>query len=275
MRRGGGWSRTVGAGAVVAVLAGCAGSGPGDDPTDPPSRATPTPLPTATVTTVAERCLSSAPGGIVTVPAADGSALTGATYGSGRRAVVLLHQTGAGGFCGWVPYARWLGERGVVALAVDDCLHGASRCTDATTADVRAQVAAAVDWARGRGAERVAVVGASMGGSRALGVGQAAGADAVVDLSGPERWEGVPDAVTAARATTVPLLVVSSDGDGGIDGDVLDAAVEASPSARKDRVRLEGSAHGWDVVTEGIGDDAEVTDRGPWLLRWVEKALDR
>ncbi len=197
------------------------------------------------------------------------------TYGSGRRAVVLLHQTGAGGFCGWVPYARWLGERGVVALAVDDCLHGASRCTDATTADVRAQVAAAVDWARGRGAERVAVVGASMGGSRALGVGQAAGADAVVDLSGPERWEGVPDAAAAARATTVPLLVVSSDGDGGIDGDVLDARGRGSPSARKDRVRLEGAAHGWDVVTEGIGDDAEVTDRGPWLLRWVEKALDR
>lgn len=217
--------------AAVLVAAGCAGGGP----TTATSPTTPAPLPTAAVTTVAERCLSSAPGRIVTVEAPDGSGMTGATYGSGRRAVVLLHQTGAGGFCGWVPYARWLGEHGMLALAV---------------------------------------VGASMGGARALGVGQAAGADAVVDLSGPERWEGVPDAVTAARATTVPLLVVSSDGDDGIDGDVLDAAVEASPSAHKDRVRLEGSAHGWDVVTEGVGDAAEVTDRGPWLLRWVEGALD-
>ncbi|WP_157577622.1 hypothetical protein [Phycicoccus jejuensis] len=269
MRRGG-RGRRVGAVAAVLVAAGCAGGGP----TTATSPTTPAPLPTAAVTTVAERCLSSAPGRIVAVEAPDGSGMTGATYGSGRRAVVLLHQTGAGGFCGWVPYARWLGEHGMLALAVDDCVHGASRCTDATTADVRAQVAAAVDRARASGAERVAVVGASMGGARALGVGQAAGADAVVDLSGPERWEGVPDAVTAARATTVPLLVVSSDGDDGIDGDVLDAAVEASPSTRKQRVRLEGSAHGWDVVTEGIGDAAEVTDHGPWLLRWVEGALD-
>jgi hypothetical protein len=31
-------------------------------------------------------------------------------------------------------------------------------------------------------------VGASMGGAIALGVADAAGADAVVDLSGPETW---------------------------------------------------------------------------------------
>ncbi|MGG5258076.1 hypothetical protein [Phycicoccus avicenniae] len=261
----------------MAVLGGCAGgpgagNGPGDGSSRGPSR-TVTPLPTAAPATVAERCFVDGPGDLEPLEAADGSALTSVAYGAGTVAVVLLHQTGAGGLCGWVPYARWLGERGVLALAVDDCVHGASRCTPALTGDTRGQVAAAVDAARARGASAVAVVGASMGGARALGVGQAAGADAVVDLSGPDRWQGVPDAVEAGRATTVPLLVVSSDGDTGIDGGVLDDAVAASPARVADRWRLEGDRHGWDVVTDGVGNDATVSSEGGRVLAWVRAAL--
>jgi dienelactone hydrolase len=225
--------------------------------------------------TLAERCFVDGPGDLEPVRGPDGSSLTSVAYGSGPSAVVLLHQTGAGGLCGWVPFARWLAEQGVFALAVDDCVHGASRCTPEVAADTRAQVAIAVDRARAQGASAVAVVGASMGGARALGVGQAAGADAVVDLSGPDRWDGVPDAVAAGRATSVPLLVVSSDGDTGIDGDLLDAAVDASPARVKDRWRLPGDRHGWDVVTDGIGDDAVVTPEGPRLLAWLRGALER
>jgi len=173
--------------AMTAAMTGCGGTGGGEDRSPggstTPSRATPTPLPTTAPATVADRCLVDAPGAVERLTGSDGSSVTGATYGSGPTAVVLLHQTGAGGFCGWVPYARWLGARGVLAVAVDDCLHGAPRCTPQVAGDTRAQVALAVDRARARGATRVAVVGASMGGARALGVGQAAGADAVVDAT--------------------------------------------------------------------------------------------
>lgn len=271
MKHGAGAGGVAVALAAAVALAGCAGSAGGAPGAS--SAAAPRPVPTSAPTTVAARCLSSAPGPVVAVPAPGGSVLSAATYGTGPTAVVLLHQTGAGGFCGWVPYARWLGEHGVLALAVDDCVHGASRCSPEVLADTRAQVAAAVAWARSRGASRVAVVGASMGGARALGVGQAAGADAVVDLSGPERWDGVPDAVAAATATTVPLLVVSSVGDTGIDGAVLDRAVAASPARVKERLRLPGDLHGWDVVTDGIGDDAVVTARGTTVLTWLRQAL--
>ncbi|HMM93420.1 hypothetical protein [Phycicoccus sp.] len=260
------------AAAVVLALAGCSGSGTGGGSASP-TTTRPVPLPTRTVSTLAERCLVDAPGALERIPGPDDATLSGIAFGSGRLGVVLLHQTGAGGLCGWVPYARWLGERGVLALAVDDCVHGASRCPDAVTADTRAQVAAGVEWVRARGARRVAVVGASMGGARALGVGQAAGADAVVDLSGPDHWDGVPDALAAARATSVPLLVVSSDGDTGIDGDALDAALAASPATLKQRLRLPGDAHGWDVVTDGVGSSATVAPRGTWLLRWLRTAL--
>lgn len=272
MRRGP-WTWGV---VVALVAAGCGGgdeSPPGTGGA-PPS-ATPTPLPTSAPATVAERCFVDAPGAVERLAGADGSSVTGAVYGSGPTAVVLLHQTGAGGFCGWVPYARWLGQRGVLAIAVDDCVHGAPRCTPEVAGDTRAQVALAVDRARAQGATAVAVVGASMGGARALGVGQAAGADAVVDLSGPDHWDGVPDAVAAAQATTVPLLVVSSDGDTGIDGDLLDAAVDAAPARVADRWRLPGTRHGWGVVTEGIGDDAVVSPEGERVLAWLRAALAR
>ena len=82
------------------------------------------------------------------------------------------------------------GEPGRPRVAVDDCGYGASRCTEQLAGDTRAMVALAGDWARSQGATRVAVVGPSMGGARALGVGQAAGADVVVDLSGAHALGG-------------------------------------------------------------------------------------
>jgi dienelactone hydrolase len=230
-----------------------------------------TPLPTREPTrSVAERCYVDVPGEVVDIPGADAPSSLGAVaYGHGRTAVVLLHQTGHGGLCGWVTYARWVGSQGVLAVAVDDCGYGASRCTEQLAGDTRAMVALAVDWARSQGATRVAVVGASMGGARALGVGQAAGADVVVDLSGPTHWEGVPDAVAAARMTTVPLLVISADGDRGIPGDELAAAVAASPAPVKEHLRIPGSAHGWNITMDGIAADARVTHEGRLVLDWA------
>ncbi len=252
------------AGAVV--LAGC-GSSPASGP---PSR-TLTPLPTKQVPrSVAERCLVDVPGEVVDLPSATAPDRLGAVaYGSGSTALVLLHQTGRGGLCGWVTYARWAAEKGVLAVAVDDCTHGSSTCTGPAAGDTRAMVALAVDWARARGATRVAVVGASMGGARALGVGQAAGADVVVDLSGPAHWDGVPDAVDAARATTVPLLVVTSAADRGIPADELSAAVAASPAVPKRFVKLPGRLHGWDITMDGIAADAAVTPTGRLVLDWA------
>ena len=252
------------AGAVA--LAGC-GAAPASDP---PSR-TPTPLPTKEVPrSIAQRCLLDVPGEVVDLPSPTAPDRLGAVaYGSGSTALVLLHQTGRGGLCGWVTYARWAAEQGVLAVAVDDCTHGSSACTGPAAGDTRAMVALAVDWARARGATRVAVVGASMGGARALGVGQAAGADVVVDLSGPEHWDGVPDAVDAARATTVPLLVVTSAADRGIPADELAAAVAASPAPQKRFVKLPGRSHGWDITMDGIAADAPVTPTGRLVLDWA------
>ena len=271
-------ARSLLAVAVFAALAGCGPSapvGPGAAAAGPTR--TPTPLPTREVPrAVAQRCYLDVPGEVFDLPSASAPSRLGAVaYGSGTTALVLLHQTGRGGLCGWVTYARWAAGQGVLAVAVDDCAHGPSRCTDELAGDTRAMVALAVDWARARGATRVAVVGASMGGARALGVGQAAGADVVVDLSGPSHWAGVPDAVDAGRATTVPLLVVTSAADRGIPADELAAAVAASPAQHKRFLKLPGRAHGWDLTMDSIAADASVTPTGRLVLDWARSAGTR
>ncbi len=162
--------------------------------------------------------------------------------------MILLHQTSPTGYCGWVPYADWAAEQGVRAVLVDLCGWGSAVCSEELTSDPEAQVRLMVDWAREQGAERVAVVGASMGGAIALGVADPAGADAVVDLSGPETWQNVPGAEEAAAGTEIPLLVVTASGDAGVDHDVLQRAVEGSPAdpeavhLRPRRPRLEHAA---------------------------------
>lgn len=256
--------------AVVVVLTAACGSG-GAAPPSSSAATSPVPVPTRTVPReVAERCGLDVPGRVEDLPAADGESRLGAVaYGSGATAVVLLHQTGRSGLCGWVTYARWLASHGVMALAVDDCIRGGSTCTEAFLRDVRGQVATAVAAARARGATRVAVVGASMGGARALGVGQAAGADVVVDLSGPDRWDDVPAAAQAAAATTVPLLVVTSAADRGIDAEALEAAVGSSPAQRKRFVLLPGDGHGWELTMDGTAADAAVTATGRLVLDFV------
>ncbi|MEO7268444.1 MAG: hypothetical protein ABIW49_04470 [Knoellia sp.] len=121
-----------------------------------------------------------------------------------------------------------------------------------------------------RFATRVTVVGASLGGVLALGAGEKAGADAIVNLSGPSEWEGVPDAVTAAKATTVPLLISAADADVGIDVSVLKAAVATSPAAHKRYVAMAGQAHGWTGISNGMSIDPVFTPLATTVLQWIQ-----
>jgi dienelactone hydrolase len=250
----------------VAALAACGG---GAAPASSPSR-TPTPLPVVTPTSVQERCRVPVEGGtLVTLPGPDGNQVPGATFGQGRVAAVLLHQTAPSGFCGWTSYAAWLAEHGVRAVLVDLCGWGRARCTGAFAAHPAAQVRVPVEWARAQGAARVVVVGASMGGAYALGVGQRAGADAVVDLSGPADWAGVPGAVEAAKATTVPLLVAIWPGDRAMQPGLLQSAVAASPAKPKRFVATEG-AHGWAMLDDGSPGSPAWTALARTVLAWIK-----
>jgi hypothetical protein len=108
-----------------------------------------------------------------------------------------------------------------------------------------------------------------MGGAIALGVGQRAGAEAVVDLSGPADWEGVPTAGEAARSTTVPLLVAVAPGDREMDPPALRAAVRASPSRHKGFVSAP-DGHGWGLLNDGTLAEPVWTPLARDVLAWVK-----
>jgi pimeloyl-ACP methyl ester carboxylesterase len=82
-----------------------------------------------------------------------------------------------------------LRERGLGVLAPDMRGHGRSGGYCTAGADEQLDVAAAVQWLRARGYQRVAVLGWSMGGSAVLRyAGLGGDADAVVAVSSPGRW---------------------------------------------------------------------------------------
>jgi pimeloyl-ACP methyl ester carboxylesterase len=82
-----------------------------------------------------------------------------------------------------------LRERGFGVIAPDMRGHGRSGGSCTAGADERLDVAAAADWLRARGYQRVAVLGWSMGGSAVLRYAGLGGeADAVVSVSSAGRW---------------------------------------------------------------------------------------
>ena len=252
---------------AVAVLLGACGDG--EQPVAAPPSRTPQPLPRSTPTSIQQRCLVPVEGALTTFAGPEGSTMPGAVLGEGADVAVFLHQTSAAGFCGWATYADWAASQGARAVLVDLCGWGRAACKGGFAADSEAQVRLLVDWAREHGARRVTVVGASMGGAIALGVGQQAGADGVVDLSGPAVWQGVPTAGEAAKVTTVPLLIAVAPGDRGMDPPALRAAVTTSPAKHKRFVSTKGS-HGWDMLNEGTLTEPEWNPLAHDVLAWVK-----
>ena len=108
-------------------------------------------------------CDGTSPSGEVSFLTADGGTVFADVYAASASDAVVLAHGAAFDKASWRPLAVWLAGRGHQVLAVD--FRGYGRSTAGT--DRRAlfeDVVAAVRYMRGRGATRVAVLGASMGG---------------------------------------------------------------------------------------------------------------
>jgi hypothetical protein len=258
---------------LAVLLGGCSASTGSTDAdataTVTSSGAVGTPASSPTWSSVEDRCYLDAPGRLTTYEGDDGTVLSGAVVGRGPVAAVFVHQTGGGGMCGWLPFAAWAARHGVRAVLVDACGYGASVCSDAVRTDPAAMLRIPVEWARSDGADRVTVVGASMGGWLVAVGGEAAGADAIVNLSGPRYWGGTTDIREAARSTTVPLLVSAADDDRGIDVRALRQSVRVSPASEK-RYLPAPSGHGWGMLTEYVEMGSPVTPVGRAVLAWIK-----
>lgn len=183
--------------------------------------------------------------------------LVGATFAAGSgdgTVMVLLHQTGSLGLCGWGKFAAEAAAAGLPSLAIDLCGYGGSECAAGEATPPADQVDLAAAYARDDlGAERVVLVGASMGGSQTV-IAVAAGAevDGWVDLSGPDVWEGTTLAALApeVRARALPGLVAHA-----ADDDPAWYAAAQALAADTGATFLDGdSGHGYDLLTNTLGD---------------------
>jgi alpha-beta hydrolase superfamily lysophospholipase len=195
---------------------------------------------------------SCAPGPDVSFRAADGTKLVGHVFGTGRRAVILGHQSQSN-LCDWVTYARRLARLGYTAFAIDFRGHGLSQHRQGAAANRLAlDLAAAVKLMRQRGKTKVFLVGASMGGIAALvaGANVKPPVDGVVSVSAPARFLGM-DAVASAPRLRVPVLYLPAEDDDNAGYDFSKDAKElhaATAAADKRLVVLPGFLHGVALV---------------------------
>lgn len=179
--------------------------------------------------------------------ATDGVRLAGAVVGRGATGVVFAHQV-AGDRCQWLPFAREISRAyGYSSLVFD--LRGYGASTGVANVNPQLDVAAAAAELRRRGARKIVLVGASMGGT---GVVAAAASirppiAGVVELSAPTGFGGV-DALAAARRLTRPALFIA----GRDDGDFAQASRalhRVTRSRDKKLVIAATSWHGVDLVS--------------------------
>jgi pimeloyl-ACP methyl ester carboxylesterase len=195
---------------------------------------------------------------LVRFKAADGTNLDGVMVGSGTAGVVLAHEY-ANDLCGAWPFATYLAKRGFRAFAVDMRCFGRSACPQGGAAGrVVDDLVAAVAELRHRGVTKVALVGASMGGSAALIAATRIQppVGAVVSLSGeanPTSLLHIPlNARAAVPRLTVPAMFVVANFDQYTSVDETRAMYQAAKTADKRLEVLPGQFngfHGWQVLT--------------------------
>jgi dienelactone hydrolase len=199
---------------------------------------------------------------LVRFKAADGTSLDGVMVGSGTAGVVLAHEYLAD-LCGAWPFADYLAKRGLRAFAVDLRCFGLSSCPEGDAKGrVVDDVVAAVAELRRRGATRVALVGASMGGSAVLVAGTRVQppVDAVVELSGqadPTNQIGIPlNAGAAVAQLAAPTMFMVANNDAYTTVDETRAMHQAAKAGDKRLEVLSGEfdgRHGWGLLTDTSG----------------------
>jgi len=193
------------------------------------------------------------------VRAADGVRLAAVAAGAGGRGVVLIPELGQRGKCGWWDFAAYLAARGYRVLLFDHRCTGESACPSGPAgSDLMSDIRGAVTLLRQEGAARIALVGASQGGSEALIAAKAPprGVTGVVALSADELAVSLASppypatALAAARHLRLPVLFAVASSDPYVSVRETRQLRAAAGSRGKRLVLLRaGAGHVWDLVS--------------------------
>jgi hypothetical protein len=189
---------------------------------------------------------------VISFRSTDGVPLHGLLLGSGQNGIVLYGAGGnfRGSLCDWLPFARTLARRGYRVLAVDARPVPGPPLGATATHFERDVVGAERELVR-RGARRVLVGGAALGGTAAMTAAALiprpvlAG---VVVLSTLRKF-GVMNAAAAARRVTAPSFF----GAGSYDSPFVDEVRKLYAASASKRKEL--------VVAPSSGDGTQLLDR--------------
>lgn len=243
--------------ALLAVIAAC-----GDDAT-PPTEA---PVPTSATVTTPSTVASTAPLPPTTGPVldpdgpsapttttpvlgpfeirtSDGLILEAERFGTGADFVVLAHMRPAD-MTSWYSFAQFLADEGYSVITFNFRGYGNS---EGAGFAVDVDVVAAVDAAVSLGAERVFVIGASMGGTGAIAAAAQRDLAGVITLSAPAAFQGTDAAAAAARIETALLLIASAN-DSPYNGDAETLGAAAGDTARV--ILYPGRKHGTEIFLD-------------------------
>ncbi len=198
----------------------------------------------------------------------DGQRLYAVSGGGGNVGVVLAPESPPGDVCGWLPYLASLEGAGLRVIAFDFRGTGDSP-TPVKAADQSAydrDFAAAISSLRADGSTKVVVIGASLGGARALTYGSRLDGDAIVSLSGEATLpEYNINALSVMPRLRVPLLIVGSRHDAYLPVAAALQLLRRAGSKEKAVAFFPGSWHGWELV-----EDAPYAARArAVILRWI------
>ncbi|NUS10755.1 MAG: hypothetical protein HOY69_05020 [Streptomyces sp.] len=185
-------------------------------------------------------CLSpdEAEAGYVTFTSSENQEVEAYATGKGGTALILAHQAD-GDVCQWVPDARKLAADGYRVIAVD------------STGSEVAELTAAATYARSKGAHKVLLMGASMGGTAVL---EAAGSitppvNAVVSLSAPAHFDEL-DAAGTVPGLTMPVFYMASQDDTAFADSTRKLSKATTKAGENDLTIVPGTNHGVSLLDD-------------------------
>ena len=211
----------------------------------------------------------------VTFPSAGGVDLAGRLFGpvDAAQGVVLAHMLPADQ-TSWFAEAEQLGRQGYRVLTFDFrgyCPGGDGGCSEGHK-DVNAapaDVAAALAYLRAHGPQRVALVGASMGGTASLIVaGQDATVPAVITLSAPQAIQGMAAGPDVLGSIDAAKLFIAGLGDPTGAAQAAQAMYDLSPLPKRLEI-VTADDHGTDLLSGSQGTHvAQLIDQ--WLTLYLQ-----
>jgi pimeloyl-ACP methyl ester carboxylesterase len=177
----------------------------------------------------------------------DGIELTGEIRGSGGAGIVLAHAFPADRGS-WAEFADYLQGKGYLTLTFDFRGYGDS-AGERDIPEIWRDVLAAASALRERGADRIVLVGASMGGTASLIAASRADVNGVVTLSAPTTFMGLSAPPEVLAAIDEPKLFVAAEGDDSAP-ESAQALYELSSGAKRIEI-VTGESHGTELLEGG------------------------